>query len=46
MDVVVWTVIFVGGDIAILLFLMIWAARKDREKAMRAQDGSTSPEGG
>lgn len=35
MDVVIWTLIFVGGDLLILIFLMFWAAKKDREKAAR-----------
>lgn len=33
MDVVVWTLIFVGGDVVVLVFLLWWAAKKDREKA-------------
>lgn len=40
MDVVVWTLIFVGGDVLILLFLVLWAIRKDREKAA-ARDQQT-----
>ncbi len=38
MDVVVWTSIFVGGDVLILAFLMFWAAKKDREKALHGGD--------
>lgn len=40
MDVVIWTLIFVGGDLLILVFLMVWAAKKDREKAARLTDES------
>lgn len=36
MDVVVWTLIFLGGDLLILVFLLIWAFRKDQEKAQLA----------
>jgi hypothetical protein len=38
MDVVIWTLIFLGGDVLILIFLMVWAVRKDREKAARLAD--------
>lgn len=33
MDVVVWTTVFLGGDLLILIFLLAWAVKKDREKA-------------
>lgn len=33
MDVVVWTLVFLGGTVLILLGLMAFAAKKDREKA-------------
>ncbi len=33
MDVVVWTLVFLGGTLLILLGLMAFAAKKDREKA-------------
>lgn len=32
MDVVVWTLVFLGGTLLILLGLMAFAAKKDREK--------------
>jgi hypothetical protein len=39
-DVVIWTVIFLGGDLLILIFLMAFAVKKDREKAARAAEES------
>lgn len=33
MEVLVWTLIFLGGDTVIVIFLMWWAFKKDREKA-------------
>lgn len=36
MDVVVWTLIFLGGDLLIVIFLMAFAVKKDREKARLA----------
>lgn len=38
MDVVIWTLIFLGGDLLILIFLLAWAVKKDREKAARLND--------
>ncbi|GGX76926.1 hypothetical protein GCM10007160_00090 [Litchfieldella qijiaojingensis] len=38
MDVVIWTLIFLGGDLLILIFLLAWAVKKDREKAARLTD--------
>lgn len=32
-EVLVWTLVFFGGDLLILAFLLYWAWRKDREKA-------------
>ncbi|WP_281354388.1 hypothetical protein [Phytoactinopolyspora halotolerans] len=37
MDVVIWTLIFLGGDLLILIFLLSWAVKKDREKARLAE---------
>lgn len=28
----IWTLVFFGGTVVILAFLLIWAIRKDREK--------------
>ena len=36
MDVVFWTLVFLGGDILILVLLLFWAVKKDREKATPA----------
>lgn len=38
MEVAVWTTLFVGGDLLILIFLLMWAVKKDREKT-RAGSG-------
>lgn len=38
MDVLIWTLIFLGGDLAIIVFLVFWAWKKDREKAAAASD--------
>lgn len=35
MEVAVWTTLFVGGDLLILIFLLLWAVKKDRAKALR-----------
>ncbi len=35
MEVVIWTLVFLGGTLLILVGLMAFAAKKDREK-MRA----------
>lgn len=35
MDVVIWTLIFLGGDLLIVIWLLTWAIRKDREKSAR-----------
>ncbi|HEX6194815.1 MAG TPA: hypothetical protein VFZ37_02830 [Jiangellaceae bacterium] len=32
MEVVVWTLIFLGGTALVLAFLVYWAWKKDREK--------------
>jgi hypothetical protein len=32
-EVIFWTAFFFGGDILVLVLLIIWAMRKDREKA-------------
>ncbi|WP_281353367.1 hypothetical protein [Phytoactinopolyspora mesophila] len=32
MDVVIWTLVFLGGSVVLVTFLLIWAWRKDREK--------------
>lgn len=44
MDVVIWTLVFLGGTLVILLSLMAFAAKKDREKA-RTGVHSDSEEG-
>ncbi|MGP4028672.1 hypothetical protein [Actinomadura sp. 3N407] len=31
-EVLVWTVIFLGGDLLVLILLLFWAVKKDREK--------------
>ncbi|PSK99129.1 hypothetical protein CLV30_11830 [Haloactinopolyspora alba] len=38
MEVAVWTAVFLGGDLLVLIFLILWAVRKDRQKAARASD--------
>lgn len=38
MDVVVWTLIFLGGDLLIVIFLLAFAFVKDREKARLAAE--------
>jgi hypothetical protein len=38
MDVVVWTAVFLGGDLLILTFLLAFAVKKDREKARLAAE--------
>jgi hypothetical protein len=37
-EVIFWTAFFFGGDVLALVFLILWAVRKDREKA-RTGDG-------
>lgn len=32
-EVIFWTVVFFGGDLLALAFLIAWAVKKDREKA-------------
>jgi hypothetical protein len=32
MDVVIWTLVFLGGSVLLVAFLLTWAWRKDREK--------------
>lgn len=32
-EVAFWTAFFFGGDVLALVFLVLWAAKKDREKA-------------
>ncbi len=32
-EVIFWTTFFFGGDILVLVLLILWAMRKDREKA-------------
>ena len=32
-EVLTWTVVFFGGDLLIVIGLMTWAFRKDKEKA-------------
>lgn len=36
MDVVVWTLVFLGGNLLIVTFLLAYAYKKDREKARHA----------
>lgn len=31
-EVLVWTTVFLGGDILVLILLLLWAVKKDREK--------------
>jgi hypothetical protein len=38
MDVVIWTTVFLGGDLLIVIFLLAWAFKKDREKARLATE--------
>lgn len=46
MDVVIWTAVFFGGDLLILIFLLAWAFKKDREKKARlATEGAEADEG-
>jgi hypothetical protein len=42
MDVVVWTLVFLGGDLAVVIFLLAFAVKKDREKARRAAESGQS----
>lgn len=37
-EVLVWTIVFVGGDLAIVIFLLLWAVKKDRQKARTTDD--------
>ncbi|HSI91955.1 MAG TPA: hypothetical protein VK925_00565 [Jiangellaceae bacterium] len=45
MDVVIWTAVFFGGDLLILIFLLTWAFKKDRDKARLATEGAEADEG-
>ena len=38
-EVIFWTTFFFGGDILVLVLLLLWAIRKDKEKA-RADNGN------
>jgi hypothetical protein len=38
-EVIFWTAFFFGGDILVLALLILWAIKKDREKA-RADGGN------
>ncbi|MFG2086891.1 hypothetical protein [Spirillospora sp. NPDC048824] len=38
-EVLVWTVVFLGGDVLVLILLLFWAVRKDREKRAAAGPG-------
>jgi hypothetical protein len=38
-EVIFWTAFFFGGDILVLVLLILWAIKKDREKA-RAGNGN------
>lgn len=31
-EVLVWTAVFLGGDVLVLILLLFWAVKKDREK--------------
>lgn len=31
-EVLVWTIVFIGGDVLVLILLLFWAVKKDREK--------------
>lgn len=35
---IVWTVIFVGGDLAVMVVLLWYAFRKDRQRLQQAAD--------
>lgn len=37
-EVIFWTAVFFGGDILVLVLLIIWAIKKDREKARAGND--------
>ncbi|XRQ05566.1 hypothetical protein ACN3XK_54825 [Actinomadura welshii] len=39
-EVVVWTAIFLGGDLLAVVLLLFWAVRKDREKRAGAEDAA------
>jgi predicted membrane-bound mannosyltransferase len=32
MEVVIWTLVFLGGSALIVIFLLSWAFKKDRDK--------------
>lgn len=32
-EVIFWTAVFFGGDVLVLVLLILWAIKKDREKA-------------
>lgn len=38
-EVVVWTIVFLGGDLLVLLALIAAAARKDMQKARQDRSG-------
>jgi hypothetical protein len=40
-EVIFWTAFFFGGDILVLVLLILWAIKKDREKA-RASNSNQS----
>lgn len=37
-DVIAWTLVFLGGDFLVVLALIGFAVKKDREKARTADD--------
>jgi hypothetical protein len=44
-EVLIWTLVFLGGTTVILIGLLVWAFKKDREKtrAADADGGAGSP---
>ncbi|WP_158542902.1 hypothetical protein [Phytoactinopolyspora halophila] len=45
MDVVIWTIVFLGGSALAVVLLLLWAVKKDREKLVRAENGDTGDPG-
>ncbi|HLR94354.1 MAG TPA: hypothetical protein VK053_07505 [Jiangellaceae bacterium] len=36
---IVWTIVFLGGDLLVLVILLVFAVLKDREKLRAARQG-------
>jgi hypothetical protein len=41
-EVIFWTAFFFGGDILVLVLLILWAIKKDREKAHASNGNETA----